>query len=279
MKRRALFQLMAGGLVRVTATGLLPLAALHSRAFAQSLPKEGGERRSARPVAKPRVVMLDPGHGGHDPGAIGAQGTFEKDVTLDVAREVARQMVIRNRGLKVILTREKDVFLGLDERVRAAREAEADLFISIHADSAPNPRARGLSAYTLSEKASDEFAAAIATQENLAERLEVGRGALNPTVQAFLVDLVADHTKRASLLAKQTLIKGVGRDLPLLENPMRYANFAVLKAPDVPSVLIETGFLSNASDEKVLRDPGRRRQVAGVLAREMTALMTMAPFA
>jgi N-acetylmuramoyl-L-alanine amidase len=279
MKRRALFQLMAGGLVRVTATGLLPLAALHSPAFAQSVPKEGGERRSARPVAKPRVVMLDPGHGGHDPGAIGAQGTFEKDVTLDVAREVARQMVIRNRGLKVILTREKDVFLGLDERVRAAREAEADLFISIHADSAPNPRARGLSAYTLSEKASDEFAAAIATQENLAERLEVGRGALNPTVQAFLVDLVADHTKRASLLAKQTLIKGVGRDLPLLENPMRYANFAVLKAPDVPSVLIETGFLSNASDEKVLRDPGRRRQVAGVLAREMTALMTMAPFA
>jgi len=229
--------------------------------------------RKPRP---PRLVMLDPGHGGHDPGAVGANGTLEKDVVLDIARTVAADL--RQAGLKTALTRESDEFLALKDRVELARTAKADLFISIHADSAPDRRARGLSAYTLSEKATDDFAAAIARQENLAGTLGVETDGLDAAVQAFLIDLAADHTKRASLQAKQQLVQGVGRDLRLLDNPMRSANFAVLKAPDVPSVLVEMGFLSNTADEKLLRDAAQRRRMAGLVARELAGVMRSAPF-
>ena len=168
----------------------------------------------------------------------------------------------------------------LAERVAIARDAGADLFISIHADSAPNRDARGLSAYTLSDKASDDFAFALAKQENLAD----GSGGIDlrhtrPQVAAILSDLVARHTVTASLMAKSSLVEGAGRSLRLLDNPKRSANFAVLKAPDVPSVLIETGFLSNPRDEDLLRDVAQRRRIADVLSRELADVMTSAPFA
>lgn len=274
MNRRALLRVTAGGCL-LSLAGLLPSAP----ALAQGRPAAAGTGSVPdRKPRAPRLVMLDPGHGGRDPGAIGARGTYEKDVTLDIAKEMAR-LLRRERGVDAALTRDGDATLGLAERVTLAREARADLFISIHADSAPNPRARGLSAYTLSEKASDEFAAAIAQQENLADALGVGGGGLDPAVQAFLVDLAADRTRKGALEAKQRLVKGAGRDLTLLDNPMRYANFAVLRAPDVPSVLVETGFLSNKEDERLLRDPAARRRIAGVLARELAAVMNSAMFA
>lgn len=229
-------------------------------------------------VSRPRLILLDPGHGGADPGAVGAKGTLEKDVTLHIAQEAAR-LLSGKQGIGVRLTRRDDRFLALEERVAIARKTGADLFVSIHADSAPNADARGLSAYTLSSRASDGFASRLAQQENRADRF----GGIDPregrkVVRDILHDLTARHTRNASLVARQALVRGAGRDLQLLENPMRSANFAVLKAPDVPSVLVETGFLSNPADEAVLRDPRARGAVARVLARELAAVVARSPF-
>ena len=230
-------------------------------------------------VAKRRTVVIDPGHGGVDPGAIGGRGTLEKDVTLDIARELARLLSGRH-GIGVTLTRQDDRFLPLAERVELARRAQPDLFLSIHADSAPNHEARGLSAYTLSDKASDALASALASKENRADELGgINLKAARKEVRDILLDLAARHTRRASLAAQQALVQGAGRDLRLLDNPLRSANFAVLKAPDVPSVLVETGFLSNPQDEAELRNPKARRLVARVLARETADLLQHVPFA
>lgn len=279
MKRRALLRLALGApLLGIGGGGLAGLLVPGNAAAA---PTNGPQRKPEPPSAAPvrRLVVIDPGHGGHDPGAIGVRGTLEKEITLDISREIARRL--RGiAGVAVKLTRDTDIFLPLAERVAIAREAGADLFISIHADSAPNRDARGLSAYTLSDKASDDFAYALAKQENLAD----GAGGIDlrhtrPQVAAILSDLVARHTVTASLMAKSSLVEGAGRSLRLLDNPKRSANFAVLKAPDVPSVLIETGFLSNPRDEDLLRDGAQRRRVAEVLSRELADVMTSAPFA
>ena len=236
---------------------------------------------AALPARRPGVpvVVLDPGHGGVDPGAIGLHGTREKDVTLDIAREIAERLT-RQHGVTVVLTRKNDRFLALEDRVEVGRAAQADLFVSLHADSAPTRDARGLSAYTLSAKATDGFAGALARQENRADALAgVDIKGAKPAVRAILMDLATRHTAKASLVARQTIVKGAGRELRLLDNPMRAANFAVLKAPDVPSVLVETGFLSNPEDEQTLRTAEARRTIARVLARELAAVLSRAPFA
>ena len=261
--------------------GSFGLASSLMRGVADAATREAPPRKPDReaPPQQRRLVVIDPGHGGHDPGAIGVRGTLEKEITLDISREIARKLR-GTRGVSVRLTRDGDTFLPLADRVAVARDAGADLFISIHADSAPNREARGLSAYTLSDKASDDFSFALAKQENLAD----GAGGIDlrhtrPQVAAILSDLVARHTVSASLMAKSSLVEGAGRSLRLLDNPKRSANFAVLKAPDVPSVLIETGFLSNERDEELLRDQSQRRRIADVLSRELAGLLTSAPFA
>lgn len=234
--------------------------------------------KPARKPSPPRILMLDPGHGGKDPGAISKRGTQEKDVVLDICKELADKLN-GIRGITVKLTRERDVFVPLRDRVKKAQEARADLFVSVHADSAPDGNARGLSAYTLSEKASDDFAKAIAKQENIADL--IGGAPLeeeDENVAAILMDLAARHTKNASLQVKHKIVKGAGRQWPLLENPMRSANFAVLRAPDVPSVLLETGFLSNKRDEEVLRDHKNRMKIAQILSRELATILNNAPF-
>ncbi|WP_247894397.1 N-acetylmuramoyl-L-alanine amidase family protein [Azospirillum sp. B510] len=238
------------------------------------------DRKPASGIAsQSRLVMLDPGHGGIDPGAIGTRGTFEKEVTLDIARDVARILTERH-GMAVKLTRRDDRYLALDERVALTRKAGADLFVSIHADSAPNADARGLSAYILSEKASDSFASRLAQQENQADRFDQrGPAGGSRVVKDILMDLTARHTRNASLAARHLLVEGAGKELRLLENPMRAANFAVLKAPDVPSVLVETGFLSNPKDEEILRDASARRVVSRVLAREIAGVLSSPAFA
>ena len=274
-------QLLGLGLSKLwlTAFGTAALALADPPGSALAAERRPGRKPAGGGLSRPRLVMLDPGHGGNDPGAIGTRGTFEKEVTLDIAHEVARILADRS-NVAVKLTRRDDRFLALDERVALTREAGADLFVSIHADSAPNADARGLSAYILSEKASDSFASRLAQQENQADRFgkpeSLGGGRI---VKDILLDLTARHTRHASLAARQLLVEGAGKELRLLENPMRSANFAVLKAPDVPSVLVETGFLSNPRDEEILRDATARRVVSRVLAREIARVISSPAFA
>jgi N-acetylmuramoyl-L-alanine amidase len=232
----------------------------------------------ARKPRPPRLLMIDPGHGGRDPGAIGISGTHEKDVTLDIARRMADALSIQP-GLTVKLTRDEDVFLPLQERVKVSREANADLFLSIHADSAPNTTARGLSVYTLSEHASDNFAKLLADHENEADlRGGMDLPPADKEVTAILADLAVRRTRNTAQHAKASFVEAVGRNWHLLERPMRAANFVVLRAPDVPSMLVETGFLSNPQDEKILREPQERERIARLMARDLTNILASSLF-
>jgi N-acetylmuramoyl-L-alanine amidase len=245
---------------RLVLTGLL--TAPMSAAMASITPKR-------KPAIKLPLLVIDPGHGGKDPGAIGANGLYEKNVVLDMALRLAFAL---EGEAEVKLTREDDRFLTLGERVTIAREAQANLFISLHADSAPVKDARGLSAYTLSETASDSFAAHLAEDQNMVDT-RFGKLANNPEVADILMDMTAEQTVGASRLVKKRLLLGVKDYLALLTNPARQANFAVLRAPDVPSVLLETGFLSNPIDAAALAKPATRQKMAKVLAREISTLL------
>jgi N-acetylmuramoyl-L-alanine amidase len=246
---------------RLILAGLL--AAPMSSALANVTPKR-------KPLnSKLPVLVLDPGHGGKDPGAVGANGLYEKNVVLDMALRLAFEL---EGEVDVKLTREDDRFLTLGERVSIARTEQANLFISLHADSAPVKEARGLSAYTLSETASDSFAAHIAEDQNMVDA-RFGKLADKPEIANILMDLTAEQTVGASRLAKKRLLSGVRGYLDLMSNPARQANFAVLRAPDVPSVLLETGFLSNPKDAAALAKASTRQQMAKVLAREIAPLL------
>ena len=227
----------------------------------------------AKKPRPPRLVMLDPGHGGRDPGALGLSGTQEKDVVLDIGRRLANALTARP-GIEARLTRDADVFLPLEERVKIGREARADLFLSIHADSAPNTAARGLSVYTLSEKASDMFAKALADRENEADLM--GGMDLPPAdrdVTAILFDLAARRARNTAQHARASFVQSLGHSWRLLEQPMRAANFVVLRSPDVPSMLVETGFLSNAKDEQILRNPVERERIARLMAKSLGTIL------
>ncbi|MDX2027044.1 MAG: N-acetylmuramoyl-L-alanine amidase [Alphaproteobacteria bacterium] len=270
-RRRFLSWSMAASLMALR--GIMPLPALAAEVkTASSAPVP---IRKPRP---PRLLMIDPGHGGRDPGAIGRTGTQEKDITLDIARRMAAALS-GQPGITAKLTRDADEFLPLQERVKLGREARADLFLSIHADSAPNPAARGLSVYTLSEKASDDFARLLADHENEADLM--GGMDLPPAdkeVTAILFDLTARHTRNTAQHAKASFVQSMGRNWRLLERPMRAANFAVLRSPDVPSMLVETGFLSNPQDEKILRQPQQRDKIARLMARDLATIMDSSLF-
>jgi N-acetylmuramoyl-L-alanine amidase len=226
----------------------------------------------------PRLLMIDPGHGGHDPGAIGLRGLQEKDVTLDIARNIAEALA-KQRDVQVKLTREKDEYLPLKQRMEMGRAVHADLFVSVHADSAPNATARGLSVYTLSEKASDTLADALAEKENHADVIGgIDLPKTDQEVMAILYDLTARRTCNTAMRARAAFVRAIGQRWRLLERPMRSANFAVLRAPDVPSMLIETGFLSNPKDEALLRQPMQRRKIARLMAKELAFLLNSSLF-
>ncbi len=232
----------------------------------------------ARKPKAPRLLMIDPGHGGHDPGAIGLVGTHEKDITLDIARRMA-DTLSGQPGITVKLTRDEDVFLPLEERVRLGREAHADLFLSVHADSAPNSSAHGLSVYTLSSQATDDFAKHLADHENEADLM--GGMDLPPAdkeVTAILMDLTARQTRNTAQHARASFVESVGRNWHLLDRPMRAANFVVLRAPDVPSMLVETGFLSNPDDEQILRLPQQREKIARLMAKDLATILNSSLF-
>jgi N-acetylmuramoyl-L-alanine amidase len=188
-------------------------------------------------------------------------GAREKAVVLAAALRL-RDELERRGGYHVVLTRDGDAFLALDERVRIARENKAELFISLHADSNPNPAAKGASVYTLSERGG---ARARSADEAQNWDMDIGDTPHSPQVQRILVDLARRETTNKSADFAQALIAGLGPAAPLLRNTHRNAGFAVLLAPDVPAVLLEMGFMTNAQDEARLTDPAARaRMMAGV---------------
>lgn len=213
-----------------------------------------------RQTAGKPLIVIDAGHGGEDPGAAGANGVHEKKVTLAMAKELKRQLEESGR-YKVKMTRETDVYLRLHQRVNIAHEAGADLFVSLHADSIGRSNVRGASIYTLSDKASDAQTEKLAMRENRSDLIAgIDLSAEDEVVVNILVDLTMRDTMNQSRFLANTLVKNLSTaGVRTLENPHRYAGFAVLKAPDVPSVLIETGYMSNDSDARLLTDPAYQR--------------------
>lgn len=228
----------------------------------------GAAKPGVRRGDSKKIIVIDPGHGGVDPGAIGAGGTQEKDLTLALAREIRRQLEATGR-YRVVLTRDEDIFIQLRERVARARVANADLFLSIHADSIGTAQTRGASIYTLSETASDAEAAALAARENRADIIAgVDLSAENKEVASILIDLAQRETMNRSAVVAHTLVNELGHEIQLLPNrPHRFAGFAVLKAPDIPSVLMEMGYLSNRQDEVLLGRPLHRTKIAAAIVR------------
>lgn len=222
---------------------------------------EGPRARKGAPL-----VVIDPGHGGIDPGATGKGGTNEKDIVLLVAKEL-RDKIWQSGRYRVLLTRGADYYIALRQRFEIARSAGADVFISLHADSSPFRAARGVSVYTLSNQASDEEAAALARRENRADivaGVDISRN--SERVAGILIDLAQRRSLHLAHRLATTLVGELKGRVELVPNPQRAAGFAVLKAPDIPSVLIELGHLSNAKEEHQLRDPTYRRRLAeGVL--------------
>ncbi|MDX2073672.1 MAG: N-acetylmuramoyl-L-alanine amidase [Alphaproteobacteria bacterium] len=220
-----------------------------------------GGKNAPPPKPEKPLVVIDPGHGGNDPGAIGPKKSQEKDIVLAFATSL-KDMLLASGKYRVLMTRESDRFIPLRERVKIAREAKGSIFISIHADSAPKNNARGLSVYTLSEKASDAETAALAANENKVDILG-GMDLSNERedVADILISLAQRETRNRSALLADLLTVSLGKQLKLLPNPHRFAGFAVLKAPDIPSVLIETGFISNPAEEKLLKTSAYRKKL------------------
>mgnify|MGYP002788844744 CR=1 FL=1 len=236
-------------------------------------PKEVDNKSTKKPEvqnnkakARKPVIVIDPGHGGIDPGAIGQSQTYEKTITFQYA--IALKDALEKSGnYKVVLTRKGDYFVNLRERVAIAREAKGDLFISLHADSHPNPKTRGLSVYTLSEKASDREAAALARKANREDIIEgVDLKKESNDLQTLLIDMVQRDTKNNSAEFASMLVKHLGSEARLLKNTHRFAGFVVLTGADVPSVLVELGYMSNKMEEKELKTKAYREKLVGAMA-------------
>jgi N-acetylmuramoyl-L-alanine amidase len=211
------------------------------------------------------TIVVDPGHGGADGGANGTNGTVEKDITLAFARQL-RDALSKNPTYDVQLTRDSDEFLRLDDRVRIARQKGANLFISIHADTINVRAVRGATVYTVSDKASDAEAQALADRENLADQIGgIDVEAENHEVADILIDLIRRETHAFSIRFARTLVGELSDSIGVIKNPHRFAGFKVLKAPDVPSVLVELGYLSNPKDEEQLKNPEWRGKAVGAI--------------
>ena len=218
------------------------------------------EKTRVRPL-----IVLDPGHGGIDSGAVGKKGTLEKAVVLDFASVLKRKLEDTGR-FEVKLTRSDDTFIPLAGRVKFARDHHADLFVSLHADSVRQAYVRGATVYTLSEKASDRLAAQIAEKENQSDILAgLEYEHESDDVADILVDLTRRETKNFSVFFANTLVGELRAAVKLINNPHRSAGFHVLKAADVPSVLVELGYLSNEHDEQLLKSEEWRTRTAAAV--------------
>ena len=258
---------------------VVDVAAISNDAYSQLLKTEswtGDQDTSADTKVAPKpkggehkfTVVVDPGHGGIDSGAIGIDGTLEKNVTLPFGRMLADDL--RAEGVNVVMTRNDDEFISLGDRVKIGRENHADLFISIHANTVSVKGVRGATVYTLSDKASDRLSARIAESENQSDAVA---GLSDTHDDDGVADILMDLTRRETQVFSDGLAKKIvssfDGNVRLINNPHRYAGFRVLEAPDVPSVLVELGYLSNPDDEKLLNDPKWRGEVAGLLTKSI----------
>ena len=253
----------------ILGAALLPVAAL-----ARPLARPPALRRPAilrRPAAPLPLVMLDPGHGGKDPGAIGVSGTYEKHIAFAAAGEVRRRLLAGGK-CRVETPRGRDVFVPLAGRVAAAQRRGAALFVSLHADAVGDPGVRGASVYTLADTASDAQSEALAQRENSADRF--GGPAFRdqpPVIADILASLVRQETRLGSARLQQGVVRAFHGDVALLPNPARHAHFMVLRAADVPSVLVEMGFMSSPADEALLRTAAHRARVAAAVGAAVEA--------
>jgi N-acetylmuramoyl-L-alanine amidase len=225
----------------------------------------GSGSAAKQPAEEPKrgkpLIVIDPGHGGIDPGAVGAT-INEKQLTLAVAKALKKELEESGK-FRVLLTRSRDVYIPLRERFGLAREKGADLFISLHADSHNNPLTRGASVYTLSEKASDAESEALAAKENKSDIIAgVDLSKQSHVVSNILIDLAQRDTKNMSTRFASLLVRELKEQTMLLGNTHRFAGFAVLKAPDVPSVLVEMGYISSSKDEALLSSSGHQKKLA-----------------
>lgn len=216
-----------------------------------------GGRAAGRPI-----VVIDPGHGGRDPGAVSVSGTVaEKQLTLALARELRDRLAERGR-VRVALTRDSDRYLTLEERAGVARALGASLFLSIHMDSAPNPLARGASVYSLSDVASDAEAARFAAAQNAGGIA----GTADGSVRSMLSDLALRSLMSASADLASRLVRKSAARVEMRPEPHRFATFHVLRRAEAPAVLFEAGYVSNADDELLLRSPEHRKALVAGLA-------------
>jgi N-acetylmuramoyl-L-alanine amidase len=245
---------------------------------------ESGARHQVQAAHAPResgrdiVIAVDAGHGGEDPGATGHAGVHEKDVVLAIARALARR-INSEPGMRAVLTRDRDEFLPLRERIRRARVAPADLFVSIHADSIANSAVSGSSVYVLSERgASNEAARWLAERENAADlRGGVSLADKDDKLASVLLDLSQSATISASSTAAQSVL-GALLSVGLVRKPqVQEARFVVLKSPDIPSMLVETAYISNPAEERRLRNPAQQSALAEALFTGLRSYFTGNP--
>ncbi len=246
--------------------GQRPARVVHTGA--PTAPRHRPPRPSASGVDRLIIVALDPGHGGEDPGAIGPTGLREKDVVLAVAL-MLRERLNAMPGMRVMLTRDGDYFVPLQERVRKARRVQADLFVSLHADAFFRPEARGASVFALSAKGASSSAARwMAERENAADAVggvNIARVRDAQLLQAML-DMSTTAQIKDSLKLGHEVLARIGQVGKLHKRQVEQAGFAVLKAPDIPSILVETAFISNPEEESLLRDRDYRRRLVDALA-------------
>jgi N-acetylmuramoyl-L-alanine amidase len=219
-------------------------------------------RDSRRPI----LIALDPGHGGEDPGAIGRSGTREKDIVLNIARRL-KKLVDAQPGMRAYLTRDNDYFVPLHVRVQKARRVKADLFVSIHADAWIKPSARGSSVYVLSQNGASSAAARwMAKRENDADLIGgINLGSHNRQVAQVLLDLSTAAQINDSVRVGGKVLGEIGKINRLHKRHVERAGFAVLKAPDIPSILVETAFISNPEEERLLRSPAHQEKIASAM--------------
>ncbi len=264
-----------------------PILALLEEYNKGKISETGGSEKTPAPDTRPiptnkkgtLIVMLDPGHGGEDPGAVGPSKLREKDVVLKIARET-KKILEKTKNIKVYMTRNEDVFIPLSVRVAKARQQKADVFVSIHADAFTSPTPRGSSVFVLNTKGSSSSAARLLAQtQNKADLIGGVKKTGNLNVDKTIMDLTLTSTTRGSSKLGNLVLSELKKINKLHKGNLESANFAVLKAPDIPSVLVETAFISNPTEESLLKTTAFQRKVANSISTGIKNYLSNTPAA